>query len=163
MAEETLTQQKQENTKQSQEQSKKSKKKKLMFIALVVFILLLGGTAGWWFFFSKDANATKQENKHIEGVIVKFEPFIVNLADPGRYTKFSVQLEVNPKFEEKVKNKTGHIRDVIIFTVGKFSYEELLLNEGKMALKDEIRQKVNRLFGDEQVVISVSFLDFVMQ
>ncbi len=105
------------------------------------------------------------EKKKIDTENINLEPFVVNLADTdsARYVKVTIQLEVNRKEVEQVRKKTGYVRDAIIQIISSKTYDELILNEGKMLLKDEIKTKLKRLFDKEDTIINVLFLDFIMQ
>jgi flagellar FliL protein len=94
-----------------------------------------------------------------------FEPFVVNLMDSGgsKYLKVSIQLELsNAKLMEKAKNKTPQLRDAIITLITNKTSEDLITAEGKIILKDEIKQRANQILG-EGTVLNVYLTDFVMQ
>ena len=56
------------------------------------------------------------------------------------------------------------IRDAIISTLSYKTPNELLTQEGKEALKEELVDAINEALGlEESVVVSVYFKDFIMQ
>jgi flagellar FliL protein len=151
------------------EEAKKPKKKgKLLIIAIIAFAVLAGGAAGAYFlFFSKGAQQGKEakEVKEEHGVNFALEPFVVNVIDPSgtKYLKVSIQLELSDaKYTEKAKNKTPQLRDAIITLLTNKTSDELITSEGKLLLKDEIKQRCEQILG-EGTVKNVFLTDFVMQ
>jgi flagellar FliL protein len=63
---------------------------------------------------------------------------------------------------EKAKNKTPQLRDAIITLITNKISEDLITAEGKIILKDEIKQRANQILG-EGTVLNVYLTDFVMQ
>jgi flagellar FliL protein len=63
---------------------------------------------------------------------------------------------------EKAKNKTPQLRDAIITLITNKTSEDLITAEGKIILKDEIKQRANQILG-EGTVLNVYLTDFVMQ
>lgn len=156
------------NETEGKEQAEKPKKKSKLLIIIVALVVLLGGAAGAYFFLlSKPASqqtktATEKES---QGVNFALEPFVVNLMDQGgsKYLKVSIQLELSDvKLSEQAKNKTPQIRDAIITLLTNKTSDELITPEGKLLLKDEIKQRVSQILG-ENAVKNVYLTDFVMQ
>ncbi|MEN2994891.1 MAG: flagellar basal body-associated protein FliL [Thermodesulfovibrio sp.] len=156
---------------QSKEQVAKPKKKTKMLIIIVIAVLVLmaGAAAAYFFLISKagqqDKTFTIKNSKEVQGVNFALEPFVVNLMDQGgsKYLKVSVQIELsNAKLLEQAKNKTPQIRDAIITLLTNKTSDELITPEGKLLLKDEIKQRVTQILG-EGTVINVYLTDFVMQ
>jgi flagellar FliL protein len=152
------------------EEVPKKKKGKLLIILLAVIVLLAGVAVGAYFFlFSKNQEGEKavfsKKTQEASGVNFSFEPFVVNLMDAGgtKYLKVSIQIELSDaKFIEKAKNRTPQIRDAIIILITNKTSEELITAEGKIILKDEIKQRANQILG-EGTVLNVYLTDFVMQ
>lgn len=95
--------------------------------------------------------------------LVAFEPFILNLAEQGRFLKMTMQLELaSPGFQTMVTDKAPQLRDTIITLVSSKSVESLTSPEGKMQLKDELLLRVNMAIGKDAVK-SIYFTEFVMQ
>lgn len=98
-----------------------------------------------------------------KGNLVAFEPFILNLAEQGRFLKMTMQLELaSPGFQAMVTDKSPQLRDAIITLVSSKSIESLTSPEGKMQLKDELLLRVNMAIGKDAVK-SIYFTEFVMQ
>ncbi len=109
------------------------------------------------------AAAAKKAKDGEKVVLFSIEPFVVNLSEPGRYLKVTMQFELAGQTEEKsVTEKVPILRDVIITLIGNQTYEYAASTEGKIQLKDEILLRTNRLFGKE-VFRNLYFTDFVMQ
>ena len=147
-------------------QEKPKKKSKLLIIIIAVVVLLAGAAGAYFFVFKGKEGADKKETiKESSGVNFAFEPFVVNLMDSGgsKYLKVSIQLELSEaKLMEKAKNKTPQLRDAIITLITNKTSEELISAEGKIILKDEIKQRANQILG-EGTVLNVYLTDFVMQ
>lgn len=95
--------------------------------------------------------------------LVSLEPFILNLADPGRHLKVALQFELNDEKDElKVKDRTPKLRDMIIMLLSSKSVDSVSSAEGKFQLKDEILLRANQAMGKE-LFKNVYFTDFVMQ
>jgi flagellar FliL protein len=109
------------------------------------------------------AAAAKKGKDAAKVVLFSIDPFVVNLSEPGRYLKVTMQFELAGEIEEKsVTEKVPILRDVIITLIGNQTYDYAASTEGKIQLKDEILLRTNRLFGKE-VFRNLYFTDFVMQ
>ncbi len=146
----------------------KKKSKLLLIVAPIALVALAaGGYFGYTFLSqgkAKTAAAAKKDPKK-DGKVFLFsvDPFVVNLSEPGRYLKVTMQFELSGEVDEKsVTEKVPILRDVIITLIGNQTYEYAASTEGKVQLKDEILLRTNRLFGKE-VFRNLYFTDFVMQ
>jgi flagellar FliL protein len=146
------------------------KKKPLVMIAAIALLLAGGGGAGWYFLNTRGtaAPAPVAEKKLSEHGLVKFEPFVVNLADAGnqRFLRASIQLVVeSPKealeFTEKPVLVMG-ARSAIVNTLTEQTSEHLATAEGKTRLRDELKEHVSASLKEIEVV-DVLFSDFVIQ
>lgn len=148
------------------------KKGKKLILLIIIALVVLGAGAGAAYFFvlkggggeKKEAQA-KKETKEATGVNFSFEPFVVNLMDSGgtKYLKVSIQIELaDSKLVEKAKARTPQLRDAVITLLSMKTSEELISSEGKIILKDEIKQRANQILG-EGSVLNVYLTDFVMQ
>lgn len=98
-----------------------------------------------------------------KSTLVAFEPFILNLAEQGRFLKMTMQLELaDAGYQAMVADKMPQLRDAIITLVSSKSVESLTSPEGKMQLKDELLLRVNMAIGKDAVK-SIYFTEFVMQ
>lgn len=160
--------------------SKKKGKGKLLMILGVVFVLLAGGGAAAYFTLLKPApeaaggepekgEAKKHEaKKHEANGLVTFEPFVVNLADPGgrRFLRINVRLLVPEEEEakeiEESKVKTERLRATILELLTAETSEKISSVEGKAELKHEIIEHAKSIL-EPMEVTDVLFSDFVIQ
>lgn len=143
-------------------------KKKLIIIAAVAIVVLIGGGffAYTMFFSGKDKAADgqqKAEKSKVKTAMMPLEPFILNLAEHGRFLKLTIQLELNDAATQPaVTEKIPQLRDAIITLVSSKSAESLSSPEGKFLLKDEILLRANQAIGKD-VFKNLYFTEFVMQ
>jgi flagellar FliL protein len=107
----------------------------------------------------------KEEKAQAESVIFALDPFVLNLADHGRYLKVSIQFEISDEsMHDFVKTKTPQLRDTIITLVSSKSLESISSPEGKFQLKDEVLFRANQILGMEKDIFkNLFFTEFVMQ
>jgi flagellar FliL protein len=148
---------------------------KLFIILGVVIVLLGGGGAGAFFMLRKPADAAaaegadahKEEEKEANG-IVNFEPFVVNLADPGgrRFLRINVRLVVPEEEEAKHIEENQvvqtRLRAAILELLAEQTSEHISTAEGKAALKKEISDRAHHILKETEVA-DVLFSDFVIQ
>ena len=146
-------------------------KKSTLFIIIGVVALVVlgvGGYFGYTTFMSTGkeksekpvAEAVKKEAKVI---LFSMDPFVVNLSEPGRYLKVTMQFELSGEADEKsIPEKMPILRDVIITLIGNQTFEYAASSEGKIQLKEDILLRTNRIFGKE-VFRNLYFTEFVMQ
>lgn len=160
---------------------------KVLTIALVVVGSSVIGAASSWFFAARlaipagvkaveakaEAEAEDPEtakfNEAVEnGAVVPLEPFVVNLADPdaSRFLRITVKLMVDDKHavEELIASQTilSKVRDVILELLTQKTSADLLTQEGKKALRQEIHHKIEVYF-KEPKLIDVMFTELVLQ
>lgn len=159
-----------EGGEEAQKPAPTKKKGKLLIIIIIAAVVLLAGAGGAYFLlFSKGSEKEKttqaKDSKEAQGVNFPLEPFVVNLMDQGgtKYLKVTIQVELaNPKSMDAAKARTPQLRDAIITLLTNKTSEELISPEGKLLLKDEIKQRANQILGEGNV-INVYLTDFVMQ
>ena len=139
-----------------------------MLIAIVAVVVLGAAGGGAWFFMRDRGPAPVVEKKLSEHGLVKFEPFVVNLADQGnqRFLRASIQLVVDSpeeaaEFTEKPVLAMG-ARSAIVDTLTEQTSEHLGSVEGKNKLREELKEKVSASLKEIEVV-DVLFSDFVIQ
>jgi len=139
----------------------------LIIAPIAVIALAAGGYFGYTFLSqgkgkaSSHAGAAKGEKGKV--VLFSVDPFVVNLSEPGRYLKVTMQFELAAEADQApVNEKVPILRDAIITLIGNQTYEYAASAEGKLQLKDEILLRTNRIFGKE-VFRNLYFTDFVMQ
>ena len=93
------------------------------------------------------------------------EPFLVNLADTRelRYLKTTLHVESNQeKLNEEYEKRLPQLRDAILTILSSKSYNEVINSEGKTALREEIKGKMNQLLVSVKVH-NIYFTEFVVQ
>ncbi|HEX5356453.1 MAG TPA: flagellar basal body-associated FliL family protein [Aquabacterium sp.] len=159
------------------EAPKKGPKKLIIIIAAVVLLLVLGGGGAFFMMKKKAAEAeaaaaaeeedggghakpAKEAKKPEHGkgdhaappAFVPLEPFVVNLADRDseRFAQVGITLQVDDaKMSEEMKAYMPAIRNAILLILSHKSSEELLSQEGKQKLAEEIRRDAARAMGYE--------------
>jgi flagellar FliL protein len=102
------------------------------------------------------------------GAVVPLEPFVVNLADPdaARYLRIKISLMVDDKEKvaEVIENQALQlkVRDTILQTLTRKTSQDLINDEGKNKLRQEIRDQVEPFFRDPNLM-DVMFTGFVIQ
>jgi flagellar FliL protein len=163
-------------------QTEPVKKKSKLGLIIVIFVLLLvlaGGGGAAWFMFLKpkpvDASSTNETQTERPaqqvasseiGSLYPFEPFVVNLADPGgsRYLRVALQLELSAikGLKEEIDRRQPQIRDAIITILSAKKYDEINSAQGKMIMKQQIMRSINSLLNTGQIA-NVYMTDFVIQ
>ncbi len=150
-----------------EESKKKSGNKKLLIIIIAASIVIgAGGFIGYKLLAAKgDKEITNEAEVSRETEIFALAPFVLNLADQGRYLKVTIQFEIADKsLQDTVKAKTPQLRDTIITLVSSKSLNSIASPEGKFQLKDEVLFRVNQIMGkDKDVFKNLFFTEFVMQ
>ena len=141
--------------------------KLLLLIPVVVVALAAGGYYGYTLLSPAKGQAgttgASAGNDKKKAVLFSLDPFVVNLSDPGRYLKVTMQFEIAGEArQESIVEKVPILRDVIITLISSQTYEYASSPEGKSQLKDEILVRTNQIFGKE-VFRNLYFTDFVMQ
>jgi flagellar FliL protein len=145
---------------------KKGSKTLIIIIVAAAVVLGAGGFAGYKLLAGKKSDSKTQEAKADANTsIVALDPFVLNLADHGRYLKVTIQFEISDKsLSETVKNKTPQLRDTIITLVSSKSLNSISSPEGKFQLKDELLFRANQVIGvDKDIFKNLFFTEFVMQ
>lgn len=153
----------------------KSSKKMLIIIIAAAVILLGGGGAAFFLLKGEDpesATASKQESeatatvaKGAIGPMVEIEPFIINILDDEgtRYLKAAITLETdNDPVAEEIAQRMPQIRDAILLLVGNKTFSELADLQGKLQLRSELRERLNKLLSGGRVQ-KIYFTEFVVQ
>lgn len=145
-----------------------SKKKLILIIAA---ILALAGSSGAWYFL-QHKSAHKPVAQYIEQkapVFVTLETFTVNLqADPDeKMLQLDISLQVvNPETAELIKAQMPAVRNRILLLLGSKGSTDILNNEGKKQLNDEILAELKKPFAPKAKppeVMGVFFTSFVIQ
>jgi len=150
----------------------KSKKKLLIIVAGVVLLLVLAGGGAAFFLMKKNSAPKEKEHKSEPAkvpVFMPLEPFTVNLqSETGdKYLQVAMSLQVEDAGQvEVIKANLPQVKSRILLLLSSKDAAEILTNEGKEKLIEEIVDRVNQPFvpkGEHQRVISVFFTSFVVQ
>ena len=155
--------------------AKKSRGKLLLILGVVVLLLAGGGGAAFWWLRAPAEAADAEAAGHVEkkldlaaAGIVSFEPFIVNLADPGakRFLRINVRLLV-PSAEEAKHIQESEVlltqlRSDILELLTAQTSERIVSAEGKAELKKAIIEHAHATVAPAEIA-DVLFSDFVVQ
>jgi flagellar FliL protein len=149
-----------------------TKSKAKLFIIAGIVLLLGGGGAGAWYVTRGrgDANheTVEKAKPEVEHGVVGFEPFIVNLADPGgqRFLRADIRLlvadEAAAKHVQENKVTSTRLRAAIIDVLTSQTADQIARPEGKAALKKSIAEQASTILHPTEVA-DVLFSDFVIQ
>jgi flagellar FliL protein len=112
---------------------------------------------------AKGAKSTEPEKP---GNVLNLAPFIVNLADPEgkRYLKLTLAVDAkDPKLTKEIEARIPMIRDSILLLLTSKTYADIASTAGKIRLRNEILQGINRSLGALGSVHTVYFTEFVIQ
>ena len=128
----------------------KSSKTLVIVLAAALVLVLAGGGAGAWFFLGRGAEAAPAKKHAAAPLFTTLEPFTVNLQDPRgeRFAQIGVTLQFDdPATEKLIKDRLPAVRNEILLLISSKQIEDLLSNEGKRKLADEIRVRSARAMG----------------
>jgi flagellar FliL protein len=148
----------------------------LIFSVLLVFMLGMGG--GLFMMWNKlgelsvqsaaNAGTNPSPGNNPEqplGPICSLQTFIVNLADKGgnRYLRVTMDFELaNAELQGEIDKRLPQIRDSILMILPSKRFEDISSVDGKIALRDEILEKVNSLLTLGKIT-NIYFKEFVVQ
>jgi len=125
---------------------------------------------------SRDEEAKKREElkaKEMGAILAAPIEVTVNInGEDGRYLKCGIQLEYDPSFVklgEELDNRKARIKDIIIDIMSSRSLSELMTNDGKQAIREQIVRDINAILpetvnGKPLGTINRSYFDsFLMQ
>lgn len=150
-----------------EEKPKKSKKKLLIIIAGAVLVLLISGFLAYTMLLSDKGKADKIEHKEgknsEKAALVSIDPFILNLAEQGRFLKVTINFELaDASYQQMVTDKTPQLKDAIIILISSKSADSVASPEGKLQLKDELLLRANQTMGKD-IFKNLYFTEFVIQ
>lgn len=155
----------------------------MMKMLMIVVLALVSNVAGGFISFmlisrtlSKELGAHGKESANKEklaetlqkSAVLPLEPFVVNLADPdtARYLRIKISLMVDDKAKLKELSENlplqMKVRDVILQSLTAKTSHDLINEEGKNKLRQEIREKIADYF-QEPKLVDVMFTEFVIQ
>ena len=157
-----------------------SRKKQLIIGAGVVLVAIVAGAATWFFLGRSPAPAAKgakvvQEEKHEEAptpIFQALEPIVVNLSGGSESVMrvaISVQLR-SEKDKEKLMAYLPKIQGDLMLLFSSKTDNELLTQEGKLALIAQTKQTINRavegdrkMKAEDHMIKAVSFTEMIIQ
>jgi flagellar FliL protein len=170
----------QESAPATESASPASGSKSSLLIGLVVVNMLVVGFVGYMIWKGRKAEEAKpgvekviegeaqtqvEENAAPEevGKVIPLETFVVNLAGSKGRKVLKVNMELELKGTEVVKeidNRKAQIRDFIIIILSSKSYDEVSTKEGKDALRNEIKDNINS-FLSKGKILNVYFTELI--
>ena len=150
----------------------KSKKKLIIIIVAAIVVLgLVGGGAA--FFLSKKGAPSKEKEHKSEpakaAVFLPLDPFTVNLQSDGNDKYLQITMTLAVESEEQVsliKANMPQVRSRLLLLLSSKEAADIISNEGKEKLVEEILDRINQPFvakGEPQKVNGVYFTSFVVQ
>jgi flagellar FliL protein len=135
------------------EEAPKKKSKMLIFIIIGVLVFLLGGGAGYYFVMMKKDPAQSTEVKKVvepkDPIYVVLEPFTVNLSGGGQYLQMAITLQMkDDKSGVRIKAYLPSVRSRILLLISSKTAEEITNEEGKLTLKSEIKEAIEKPFAE---------------
>jgi flagellar protein FliL len=142
---------------------------KWLLMGMPVLVLLAAGGAGWWWSVApRLAAAEAAPARRTDTGLVSFDPFVVNLADPGgrRFLRVSLKLVAAGKAAmQELKDdemQRSRVRSEILELLATYSSEKLVTPDGKTQLKQAVAERATRIVPHMEVV-DVLFAEFVVQ
>jgi flagellar FliL protein len=101
----------------------------------------------------------------VTGPVTSFDPFVVNLDEPGtsRYLKVTLQVELeSPDVAEAVDKSKQLIRDTILSHLSGLHVKDTLGAEAKDKIRTELMARVEKVIGKNKIK-RMFFQEFVVQ
>jgi flagellar FliL protein len=129
------------------------KSKKMLFIIIGVLVLLIGGGAGYYFLGMKKDASHGEEVKKVEEpkepIYIVLDPFTVNLSGGGQYLQMAITLQMKgEKDGGRLKVYLPSVRSRVLSILSSKTAEELGTEEGKEALKLQIKEAIEKPFAE---------------
>jgi len=149
----------------------------LLFIIIGVLVLIIiGGGVAFMMMGKSTPHASVGEGEadepeadedvhagELPGYIMPLETFIVNLSEPSRFLKVTIALGFQePEAPAGAEESIPKMRDAIIRVVSSKKATDVLSNDGKDRLAQEMKYNVNKALGGE-LVDKVYFTEFIVQ
>ena len=151
--------------------------KKMIIFAILV--LLIAGAGAWAIFYSpwsseirkltagkgRVSGPARESTAVLPGHIYRMESFIVNLNDENgmRYLKIKIEIESNQEKEnQEYEMRLPQLRDATLAILSGKNHKEIMSAEGKKILKEELRERFNKLLKDFRVQ-KIYFTEFIIQ
>lgn len=135
-----------------------SKKKKIIIISIIVAVVLAAGGGAAAFFMGHKETGKKETKKAVEksmpAVFLNLENFVVNLQSENgeKYLQAGITLQVKSEEQQAYyKENMPQLRSRILLLLSSKSADELLTNEGKLKLGNEIAKQVQLPYNKDEV------------
>jgi flagellar FliL protein len=138
---------------------------------LATLVVSVASTVLTFMFLSNKSEIGKQkviEPRPQLGKLEKMGSFLTNMADveETHFLRSVIELEQNfgsaPEFGNEIGNRKSQLRDIIIATLSAKTSEQVRTPEGKEALKQELKERINSVLAKGQIS-RVYFTDFAVQ
>ena len=145
-----------------------AKSKKLLFILVGVLVVAGGGGGAYWKFFAGASNTAEARKPSEPPAIISFDPFVVNLADPGtpRFLRVTLGLVVEGEGHAKEFNENAvvrsQVRSSLLEMLSQQQASQLITQDGKTALKKAVVDRAEHN-APELKVTDVLFTEFIVQ
>jgi flagellar FliL protein len=148
-------------------------KKRILLILIALVVLGALGGGGFYAYqkflapppAEEVAEAAAPEPQVSMGPVYPIDPFLVNLADPGRprYLKLLMQVELDGEgVQVELDGLKPKLRDSLLTLLSSKSSADLVTIADKERLRNEILHRLNAFLSTGKV-IEVYFMDFVVQ
>lgn len=145
---------------------------RIILIAVIAsgVLSLLGAMTSLVFLMNRAGTPKQQviEPRPELGKMEKVGEFTVNLSDTeeAHYLRATMELEQSygsaPQFGEEMMQRRSQVRDIIISVLSSKTSKELKSPEGKEALKQELKERINSVLAKGQIA-RVYFTEFAIQ
>ncbi len=142
---------------------------KNIIIGAVVFIIVVAGGLGAVFVLKGGQKSPKEKPKEekVYTTRYKINDIVVNPAetDGERFLRVSLAFDVRgkePDLTSKLASYEIEMRDIIINILTSMTLDEILGQNGKMLIKEEIKNRINSIWDDMEIV-GIYFTEFVVQ
>lgn len=150
--------------------------KTVLIIIISVTVLFMGAVGGGFFIlWNKIAQLPQgpatveelpvQEEENAIGPLYALDTMIVNLADHGgkRYLRVTMALELSdPEVVATIESRLPKVRDAVLMILPTKTYDDVSTTDGKIALRNEVMEKINGLMTKGRVN-NIYFTEFVVQ
>lgn len=150
--------------------------KKVLIIIIAVAVLFMGIVGAGFFILwnkiaqvpldaSKAAEMPVEEEENVIGPLYTLDTMIVNLAGHGgkRYLRVTMALELSePESVATIESRLPQIRDAVLMILPTKTYDEISTTDGKIALRNQVMEKINTLMTKGRVN-NIYFTEFVVQ
>ena len=133
----------------------------IMMVIVIVLVLAIGAKV---FLGGSKANAKEVKKTAEVGISLPLDEFLVNMeGSSDHYLKTTIALGLKKGMtEEQAKEHIPAMRDVILSVLQTKTLKELSSPKEREALKDEVKERVNKEVAEEPVV-KVYFTSFATQ